>query len=622
MKLLSLVFGLSLFSSSVLSHPFDLPFTITQDEMETLERRQSGHILTKGASGDIQPRLEIRQMETQQPDQFTLLLLAMQKFQARSQGDSTSYYQISGIHGVPRQSWNGVGECSSCQGADGYCTHDSVLFPAWHRAYMALFEQEFISVAKGIANSWPSSGRAQMQAAANTIRWPYWDWAAAPPGGGNNLPDSTTASSIVVNGPNGQQTIANPLYSHHFTDPKGLVYSPFFEWQNTVRYPTSDAASAASNEGACISAFNSIRGSLQDQLYKLLTSCSDYLHFSNDDAGSSSAGCANSLEGLHNTIHTTAGGVPSSSVRTAGHMYYLSTAAFDPLFWLHHSNVDRIFALWQTLHSSYGASQVAPHSTWTIAAGSTQNADSPLMPFYKSGSTFWTTNTVKDWTVFRYTYPEFANGGGKSAVAKAVNNLYGPGAKGTAGSSKRGLFDLPIGALAQNGSAFEYIANIQAPRYALNGTYLILLFLGSPKSEDCSTWFNDDNLVGPMGVLSQPNMNEKEVTISGSIPLTRTLTEKLGSGLLSELTEALVGPFLQSLLQWRILGPDGDSVDPDSVPGFLVSVFSTTATNPESDDSLPDYSEFVPLPIATHGKKGGLLGLEGLDKYLGVIPSA
>lgn len=554
-------------------------------------------------------------MQSEQPNQFALLILAMKKFQARSQSTSTSYYQIAGIHGVPRQDWGGVSRCSTCTGnqVDGYCTHDSVLFPAWHRAYMALFEQEFVAIAKQIANTWPEASRSQMQNAASTIRFPYWDWAAIPPNNGPNFPSAVSSASISINGPNGQETIANPLYSHKFTDTSSLVYGPFINWPNTLRYPTSDAASATSQDNLDTNAFNNIRGSLQDQVYKLLTACGDYLEFSNDHAGSSSAGCSNSLEGIHNTIHTTSGGVPSKSVPQAGHMYYLSTAAFDPLFWLHHCNVDRLFALWQTLHpSSYGANQAMFHTTWTIPAGAVQGPTSPLEPFYRSSSTFWTTQTVKDWTVFHYTYPEFADSDGSQAsISKYVNNLYGPGATATAGSSKRSIFNFANGALASNGSAYEYVANIQAPRYALNGTYLIMLFMGAPASEDPTAWMTDENLIGPMGVLSQQDMTEKEVTITGSIPLTRMLNQKLGSGALAELTEALVGPLLQNLLEWRIIGPDGQSVDPTTVPDFLVSVYSTTATNPESETELPQYSEFIPMPIATHGKKGGLPGLNG-----------
>ena len=640
---LSLILGFLILGQQALSHPLDLPFKISQDEISTLEKRQSSIVQVTGASGATQPRLEIRQMQKQQPNQFTLLILALQQFEAQATTSSTSYYQISGIHGVPRQNYNNVGECSTCTGADGYCTHDSVLFPAWHRSYLALYEQEFLRVVHSVANSWPSSGAkttpAQMKKAAKTMRWPYWDWAAAPPNGGNDFPNMVSAASITINGPKGSETIKNPLFKYTFTDPSNLHYSPFTKWKNTLRYPTSDDVSATSQEGSCVNAFNNIRASLQDQVYQLFSTCKDYLHFSNDHAGSSSTSCSNSIEGIHNTVHTTTGGVPSTSVKTAGHMYYLATAAFDPVFWLHHTNVDRLFAMWQTINpNSYGASQTAPHNTWTIAQGTTQDADSPLTPFYKdSGSTFWTTNDVKDWAnTFHYTYPEFVDSDGSSAAIQSyVKKLYGPSATATAGSSKRtampepeafgppgGKLPAPIeaafgkitqpGLVAANGSAFEYVANIKAPRYALGGSYYVFVFMGPPASEDPSTWIFDQNLIGPMGVLSQDGMQSKNVLTTASIPLTRALTGKFSSGILGDLTEMIVAPFLEELLEWRILGPDGTCVDPDNVPGFEVAVYASTSTQPDDAGCLPQWSEFMPLLGVTKSKKGGLKGLGSL----------
>ena len=113
-----------------------------------------------------------------------------------------------------------------------------------------------------------------------------------------------------------------------------------------------------------------------------------------------------------------------------------------------------------------------------------------------------------------------------------------------------------------------------------------------------------------MGVLAQPGMSGKNVPVTGSIPLTRALSAKLGDGPLADLTEALVSPFLADLLSWRILGPDGVCVDPDDVPDFEISVYATTASQP-GGSCLPVYSEFIPMPFVTHGKAGGLPLLEG-----------
>lgn len=399
-----------------------------------------------------------------------------------------------------------------------------------------------------------------------------------------------------------------------------MVYSPFVNWRKTLRYPSSTAANAISNNQNAINGFNNIRQSLQDQVYQLFTTCNDFLHFSNDAAGSSTTQCSNSLEGIHNTVHTTSGGGPSSTVNAGGHMYYLATAAFDPVFWLHHCNTDRLFALWQTLHpAKYGATQNAPHNTWTIAAGSTQNKNSPLTPFTKdSAGNFWTTAQVQNWaSAFHYTYPEYTNSdGSKAAITTAVNNLYGPNAVAASAKVKRADNSTMAGngtmtnsttpLVANNGSLYQYVANIQTPRYYLNGSYYVFLFLGQPASEDPESWLYDSSLVGPMGVLAQDGMPMTNITVSGSVPLTRSLTDKFNAGELADLSEATVGPYLKEQLSWRIAASGGVDIDPSTVPGFQVGVYGTTSTQPDSLTELPEYSEFVALTEGTKGKLGGL----------------
>jgi hypothetical protein len=52
----------------------------------------------------------------------------------RDKGRTTE--MIKGIHGRPFIEWGGV----TGQYDAGYCAHGSVLFPMWHRPYLALFE--------------------------------------------------------------------------------------------------------------------------------------------------------------------------------------------------------------------------------------------------------------------------------------------------------------------------------------------------------------------------------------------------------------------------------------------------------------------------------------------------
>jgi len=50
---------------------------------------------------------------------------------------------------------------------------------------------------------------------------------------------------------------------------------------------------------------------------------------------------------LHNGIHGWVGGT----------MKWQATAAYDPIFWAHHTMVDRIWSIWQGRHASYGPRQ-------------------------------------------------------------------------------------------------------------------------------------------------------------------------------------------------------------------------------------------------------------------------
>lgn len=53
-----------------------------------------------------------------------------------------SWPAIGGIHGMPYVRWGDSGPADAPGGDTfgGYCTHGSVLFPTWHRPYVALFE--------------------------------------------------------------------------------------------------------------------------------------------------------------------------------------------------------------------------------------------------------------------------------------------------------------------------------------------------------------------------------------------------------------------------------------------------------------------------------------------------
>ena len=72
----------------------------TAEDLSALLRSQDGIFSILGISGlgvsTIQPRLEIRDLERNHPDQWNVFLLGLQRFQSVSQDDKLSYFQIAG----------------------------------------------------------------------------------------------------------------------------------------------------------------------------------------------------------------------------------------------------------------------------------------------------------------------------------------------------------------------------------------------------------------------------------------------------------------------------------------------------------------------------------------------
>lgn len=290
-------------------------------------RRQvtnTSFIAVTGASqGGVQPRLEVHDLQ-EDADQWNIYLLALQSFQQTDPSDPISWYQIAGIHGVPYVDYDGVELCSNCT-ATGYCTHSSTLFPTWHRAYLAIFERSLQNNALTVANQFSGSDKSRYLAAATNLRMPYWDWALLPRSGEAPFPSMFTDSTVNVNTPNGQQTIANPLLQYSFgsADHSFMATPSTHDSDVTYRNPKFNGTLS--------------RQQLRHDLWITLTSNQGYTSFSTESLLTNEDNRkAHSLEMVHDLVHVAVG----------GDMGYVPTAAFDPVFWLHHAMVDRAFALW------------------------------------------------------------------------------------------------------------------------------------------------------------------------------------------------------------------------------------------------------------------------------------
>ncbi|KAJ0120575.1 hypothetical protein J7T55_015304 [Diaporthe amygdali] len=308
---------------------------------------------------------------------FDLFILALQALQAREQNDPLSYFQIAGIHGYPVMPWNGVEGNGTYP---GYCTHESVTFPTWHRVYMALFEQVIQDTAYEIAKKYPSEDRHSYEDAAKNLRIPYWDWIEHP-----RLPLVATTPEIRVRSPKGWQYTQNPLYNYTFhPGPEGNSLpddSPIGKLPWTVRW--FDKESQTSNHTLA----NEALGARAPLVLATTFSVFNYVSHYNDFAciRPHTSNPYQNIELLHNTIHNAVGG-------NLSHIKQTELSAFDPLFYLHHVNLDRLFALWQVLHPD---SRFEPeeniYGSYVTQIGSVDTLDTGKFALQKPVSTLFLT---------------------------------------------------------------------------------------------------------------------------------------------------------------------------------------------------------------------------------------
>ena len=132
----------------------------------------------------------------------------------------------------------------------------------------------------------------------NSISLPFWDWSSGPSTG---VP-SACATSTYVN--RDGDSVPNPLYAGPLPSSLG---GGMTARRSDVDTRTYDLIATAAQNALNQSSFSSFQ---------------------------------NMLNGPHGSVHLNVG----------GQMMTFAGAGFDPIFYLHHSNVDRVWAQWQNTH--------------------------------------------------------------------------------------------------------------------------------------------------------------------------------------------------------------------------------------------------------------------------------
>jgi len=358
---------------------------------------------------------------------------------AQSESGDMSWFGIAGIHGAPYMSWP-RGTTGNFNQGMGYCVHGGPLFATWHRPYTLLLEQALQARAVAIAARFTGSRAAAYRTAADQLRLPYWDWS--DPTTRSDIPDPVMQDRISVTKPSSNgtpvsSTIQNPLFQYNFKSAATLrqyFSGNYANWMYTTRHPRSNSDPTPVNADANTIMRNGFT-TRRSQTYQL---------FSQTRFNS----MASQLEGIHNQIHTNIGGGSP-----LGHMSVTNVASFDPIFWLHHCNVDRMVALYQAIYPNNRLEPSPGRATFGRIVPGVDGPDDNLMtnlyPFRLPGGSWWKSNEIKSvGTIWKYHYGYdeipcvmYTNGATRDDLSaftrERVNALYAPSTGGSGTKSRR-----------------------------------------------------------------------------------------------------------------------------------------------------------------------------------------
>ncbi|KAJ3499290.1 hypothetical protein NLG97_g453 [Lecanicillium saksenae] len=361
-----------------------------------------------GSDGPVPLRRSITELAAEAGPQWDLYLQALRALQDRDAKDPESYFQIAGIHGRPFVEYNNAGSRNTNGWWGGYSTHGENIFIIWHRPFLSLFEQALVKEAKIVADSYPEDLRSIYQQAANDLRAPYWDWALEP-----RLPSVVLPETIQVNAPSKTGTVSksidNPLFTYRFPKEANQgKYGPFNTLDRMYRCQNPNAANQ-----------NLYSRNYKTWVYDTFTMANSFSEFA------TTASQGGSLEAVHNAVHWDAG--------CGGQFMNSEYSAFEPLFMLHHSNVDRLWAYWQAMHPEASTFNGGYYGLgrFTTFAGSLVNLDSPLEPFKQPNGQWHTSRSVNNIKTFGYSYKGLeywtkSESEMQQSAVQMINSLYGP----------------------------------------------------------------------------------------------------------------------------------------------------------------------------------------------------
>ncbi|KAI0770111.1 photo-regulated tyrosinase [Fomes fomentarius] len=577
-------------------------------------------VITTGVAG-ARTRLEINDF-VKKHKMFSLYIQALDAMSRTPEKDATSFFQVGGIHGAPYVPWPGVSLDPNLPSLKkGYCTHGSVLFPTWHRPYVVLYEQILQKHAMEIAETY-TVDKERWKQAAEDLRQPFWDWAknAVPP------PEIISLERVKITRPDGSTVLVdNPFLRYRFRSSVSDFPDNLRHWPTTLRRPTTEGKDAADNVSQMISMLRGDQSNITLQTINLLTRVRTWPAFSNHSAnGDDDDSVGSSLEAIHDGIHDQVGGT--------GHMGDPATAGFDPIFYLHHCQVDRLLSIWSAANPKVWVTESHQGGgTATIPDGAVINKDTGeymagLTPFRNTADSWWASANFNgvDTTDLGYSYPDLEglDLGDSDEVAARIATIVGE-LYDIYESRKEATAPLQMKRVASNllrGSGasdsrncssnfHEWMARIRVKKYALGTSFSSLIFLGEAP-EDPADWHTSPHYVGAhhafVNGASQHCDNcraQADLVIEGFVHLNDAIAAHSG---LNTFAPERVKSYLETNLHWYVQKVDGTVVPLDQIPSLEVTVVSTELSFGPGAIFASPMACPVFHPDVTRGRRGGV----------------
>lgn len=251
------------------------------------------------------------------------------------------------------------------------CQHSWEQFLTWHRAYLYFFEQ-------------------QLQDIDPTVTLPYWDWASYRDDLEKSIADETSSAGLdngvipeayqcwidqagidTLKAQGVPQAVLDKLVTvlgKKFNSGNRLFIAAGINWGDDPQ--SSQAIIPVLEKINPLWHYQRWPGGSSGLIFEAyprpedverILQLDNFFSFGSGPADNHFFGA---LENIHNLIHNFSGGVnpnfgnSTEPMNTAnpqnGDMVNAGRTAFDPIFWGHHSNCDRLWAAWQKIHTRTG----------------------------------------------------------------------------------------------------------------------------------------------------------------------------------------------------------------------------------------------------------------------------